>query len=244
MTIQEKTLLQIREHYPKADFGSKKVIEWFSILQSEINLQPNKLLVANSTCSDDVNAIQYPDQAREVLGPFNLGGLDGFPFAGLTGMNAFAHHVPIDGAISIFYGPHIGITKNGELGKIQRVGQDKPSNCCGACRVGLDKLLENKIVTGEISEIDYQQNYLEQILLKQESRIKTSEIPLKEATEVIFEATEKRIRELVLQTKFPCRYVFLYGAIIINSDHDIGAFYEVRTIELIDMEKGTSKKIL
>lgn len=173
-------------------------------------------MVANSTCSDDVNAIQYPDQAREVLGSFNLGGLNGFPFCRFNRNECFCSSRSNRWGNKYFYGPHIGITQNGELRKIQRIGQDKPSNCCGACRAGLDKLLENKIVTGEISEIDYQQNYLEQILLKQESRIKDSEIPLKEATEVIFEATEKRIRELVLQTKFPCRYVFLLVQLLLT----------------------------
>ncbi len=241
---EEKTLAAIRSHYPKADSGTKLVKEWFTILQNELNLPPNKLMVANSVCSDDVNAIQYPKQAREVLGPFNMGGLDGFPFAGVTGMNAFAHHVPSDGALSIFYGPHIGITKEGELGKIYRVGQNEPSNCCGACHAALNKLLDNKIIPNEITDIDYQQNTLEQLLLKEDLRIKSASSPLKEATEVIYESTEKRIRLLVSQTNFPCQYVFLYGAIIINSDYDIGAFYEARTIELINTITGEVKQLL
>jgi len=37
-----------------------------------------------------LNAIEYPERAHEMLGPLKLGGLDGFPFAGLTGMSARA----------------------------------------------------------------------------------------------------------------------------------------------------------
>jgi len=244
MIDQEKIKATIRKHYPKADSGRRLVNEWFNILQDELNLPPNKLMVANSVCSDDVNAIQYPEQAKEVLGPFNMGGLDGFPFAGLTGMNAFAHHVPSDGALSIFYGPHIGITKDGELGKIYRVGQNEPSNCCGACHAALNKLLNNKIIPNEITDIDYQQNTLEQILLPEEDRIRSASYPLKEATEVIYESIEKRIRLLVSKTNFPCQYVFLYGAIVINSDHGIGAFYEARTIELINTTTQEVKQLL
>lgn len=38
-------------------------------------------------------------------------------------MNAFAHHVPEDGAVIIFYAPHIGVTKDGTIGEIGRIGQ-------------------------------------------------------------------------------------------------------------------------
>jgi hypothetical protein len=241
---QETIIATIRNHYPRAEFGSKLVKQWFTILQNELKLPPKKLMVANCVCSDDVNAIQYPEEARETLGPFNMGGLDGFPFAGLTGMNAFAHHVPSDGALSIFYGPHIGITKEGELGKIYRIGQNVSSNCCGACHAALNKLLTDKIILNEITDIDYQQNILEQILLKEETRIRVASSPLKEATEVIFESIEKRIRLLVSQTYFPCKYVFLYGVIILNSDYNIGAFYEVRTIELRNTITGEIKPLL
>src|SRR5258706_2689815 len=244
MIDQEKIIATIREHYPKANSGTRLVTEWFNILQNELGLPPNRLMVANCVCSDDVNEIQYPEQARDTLGPFNMGGLDGFPFAGLTGMGAFAHHVPSDGALSIFYGPHIGITKDGELGKIYRVGQSEPSNCCGACHAALNKLLNNKIIQNEITDIDYQLNTLEQLLLKEDLRIKSAPFPLKEATEVIYESTEKRIRLLVSLTHFPCQFVFLYGVIIINSDFDIGAFYEVRTIELINTTTREVKQLL
>lgn len=40
-------------------------------------------------------------------------------------MGAFASHVPDEGAVSIYYGPHIGITQNGTIGEIHRLGQTK-----------------------------------------------------------------------------------------------------------------------
>ena len=42
---------------------------------------------------------------QDLLGPFKMGGLNGFPFTGLTGMSAFSSHVPDNGAVLIFYGP-------------------------------------------------------------------------------------------------------------------------------------------
>jgi hypothetical protein len=39
-------------------------------------------MLADSVCSDDLNIIQYPARTQEFLGPFKMGGLDGFPFIG------------------------------------------------------------------------------------------------------------------------------------------------------------------
>jgi hypothetical protein len=164
-------------------------------------------MFADSICSDDVNSIQYPIRAQEFLGPFKMGGLNGFPFTGLTGMKAFASHVPDDGAVLIYYGPHIGITKNGILGEIHRIGQSRNSTCCGAAKAALSKLLNDEIIEHQLTEMDYQINVLEQILLKQKSRVLDSDLPIFEATEVIFEAIDQRINELVAATKYNCRYV-------------------------------------
>ena len=79
-------------------------------------------------------------------------------------MRAFASHVPDEGAISIYCGAHIGITKYGTLGEIHRQGQAINSTCCGAARVALNELTNNLITAGNISEMDYQMNTLEQIL--------------------------------------------------------------------------------
>ncbi|WP_222943801.1 hypothetical protein [Pedobacter sp. N36a] len=49
--------------------------------------------------SDIKSGILFPLRSNEFLGPFKLGGLDGFPFAGWSGMGAFASHVPDDGAV-------------------------------------------------------------------------------------------------------------------------------------------------
>lgn len=115
-------------------------------------------MLADSICSDDVNSIEYLPRAYEMLGPFKMGGLDGFPFTGLTGMGAFAGHVPEDGAVFIYYAPHIGICKEGIVGEIHRVGQSKTSGCCGASKAALGKLTRGELVVGHVTELDYQMN--------------------------------------------------------------------------------------
>jgi hypothetical protein len=235
MKKREKLAI-IRQHYPKANTTIDSVNRLIDFVENELDLEPAQVMLADSICSDDVNSIQYPARAHEFLGPFKMGGLNGFPFTGLTGMGAFASHVPDDGAVFVYYGPHVGVSKKGVLGEIHRLGQSHHSGCCGAAKGALAKLLNNEIKQGHITELDYQMNNLEQILLANEERIKKANSPLKEATQVIYEAIDERINKLVAATTYKCRYVILIGAILINSDSDMGSFTETRRFDVIDLK--------
>jgi Limiting CO2-inducible proteins B/C beta carbonyic anhydrases len=234
MKKREKLAI-IRSYYPNAITTIDSVNMLIDFVEETLDLEPAQLMLADSICSDDVNSIQYPARAHEFLGPFKMGGLDGYPFTGLTGMGAFASHVPDEGAVFVYYGPHIGISKNGAIGEIHRFGQTKNTGCCGAAKGALNKLLNNEIVDGKVSELDYQMNTIEQILLKEKARIVAAKIPLQEATEVIYEAIDRRINELVAATKYNCKYVILMGAILINSDSDMGSFTTAKRFDVIDL---------
>ena len=231
----------IHQHYPNANTTIDSVNHFIDFIENELDLEPAQVMMADSICSDDVNSIQYPARIQEFLGPFKMGGLDGFPFTGLTGMGAFASHVPDEGAIAIYYGPHIGITKNGTIGEIHRHGQSKNSGCCGAAKGALSKLTNNLITKGNMTDLDYQMNTIEQILFNAKERILSANIPLKEATEVIYEAIDRRIEELVSVTKYNCKYLLLFGAIHINSDTDMGSFNETRKFDVINLKTGERK---
>lgn len=234
----------IRKWYPQAITTIDSVNKIIDFVETELDLEPNQIMLADSVCSDDVNSIQYPARTQEFLGPFKMGGLDGFPFTGLTGMGAFASHVPDEGAVFIYYGPHIGITKDGTIGEIHRLGQSKNTGCCGAAKGALGKLLNNQITEGNVTELDYQMNTIEQILFRQKDRVISAKTPLFEATEVIYESIDSRINELVEKTKFNCKYVILVGAILINSDSDMGSFTEVKRFDVIDLETNIRKSFL
>lgn len=234
----------IRQHYPNANTTIDSVNNFIDFVESQLDLEPSQVMLADSICSDDVNSIQYPVRTQEFLGPFKMGGLDGFPFTGLTGMGAFASHVPDEGAVAIYYGPHIGITKDGTIGEIHRHGQAKNSGCCGAAKGALNKLTNNLITAGKVTELDYQMNTIEQILFNGSERILSAKFPLKEATEVIYEAIDKRMEELVAGTKYNCKFLILLGAIHINSDSDVGSFNEARKFIVIDLKTGSRTNYL
>ncbi len=232
---KRERLAIIHKWYPKAVTTIDSVNKIIDFVEYELDLEPKQVMLADSVCSDDVNSIQYPARAQEFLGPFKMGGLDGFPFTGLTGMGAFASHVPDEGAVFIYYGPHIGITKDGTIGEIHRIGQSKNSGCCGAAKGALGKLSNNQITAGNITELDYQMNTIEQILFNEKDRVLSAITPLFEATEVMYESIDRRINELVDKTNYNCKYVILVGAILINSDSDMGSFTEIRRFDVLDL---------
>lgn len=242
--LKKKKLEIIRKWYPNAITTIdciNKVIDYF---EGELDIEPSSVMLADSICSDDVNSIQFPYRASEFLGPFKLGGLDGFPFAGLTGMGAFASHIPDDGAVFIYYGPHIGITKSGTIGEIHRFGQSKNSTCCGAAHAAVNKLSEQKIIRGKVEDMDYQMNTIEQIVYNEKENILSAENRMFEATEVIYKAIDKRINELVEKTHYNCHYIVLMGTILINSDSDMGSFTSIKRYDLINLKTGERKSLM
>lgn len=238
------SIATVRKWYPKALTSIDTVNRLLDTIETELGLKPNQLMHADSMCCDDVNAIQYPPRALEMLGPFHLGGLNGFPFAGITGMNAFAHHDPEDEAVIVFYAPHIGITKDGTIGEIHRIGQSENSACCGAAKGALGKLIDEKIIEGNISSLDFQMNTIEQIFLHQKERILNAENQIFEATEVMYEAIDDRIEVLVKETHYPCKYVLLVGAVFINGDKDMGSFCQYKKFDCLNLETGERKSLM
>jgi hypothetical protein len=228
----------VRRHYPNAITTIDAVDRLLDIFKTRFGLPPQQVMLADSICSDDVNSIEYPKRAYQMLGPFKMGGLDGFPFTGLTGMGAFATHVPNDGAVFIYHAPHIGIDRQGALGQILREGQSKTTGCCGACKAALAKLAADNIVPDDVTTLDYQQNTIEQILYRERARVSSAEHPLKEATEVMHEAITARIDLLASKTTYNARYLFLVGGILINSDADEGSFTDIRRAVAIDLKSG------
>ncbi|MEP7276485.1 MAG: hypothetical protein ABI812_09035 [Betaproteobacteria bacterium] len=238
MDTANRTLAVVRNRYPNALSTADTVDRLLDLMRTRLGVTPGRIVLGDSICSDDLNAIEYPPRAYEMLGPFKLGGLDGFPFAGLTGMGAFAHHVPADGAVFLFHGPHIGISKAGETGVLLRPGQSHPSACCGAVSAAIAKLIAGNVAAGEITELDYQQNTIEQILLPHRARIADAASPVVEATEIMYAAIEARIDALAARTTYPCRHLVVMGGVLINSDFDAGSFCCFRRLVHIDQESG------
>lgn len=228
----------IKNWYPKAKTAEAVMEKVFKTVKSDLKLKPKQIVFADSVCSDEVNILQTPEIISKTIGTFKMGGLIGYPFAGLSGLNACAHHVPDGGALMLLYGPHIGITRDGKLGQIYRLGQKKPSACCGAASGALAALKIDMINANENIEIDYQMKVVEKLFLDNSDRIQMAAYPMIESTDVMYEFIEKRIDELVAKASFHCKYVILVGVVVINGDKHEGAFYDLRRFNVLDVSKG------
>lgn len=231
--LQKEFGKAVRTHYPDADDSRDTSIKYLGLLQNGHNMDVSKLLMATSLCSDDMN-IPSTSFFNVILGPFFLGGLGGLPFAGATGMTAFAHHIPDRGGAFIFYGPHIGITLDNELGKMYRPRQEASGACCGALMLALSRFRDPKFKP-ELKEDDYQQTMLEKSLFEYRDEILASKEPEKLITEKAFIKIDDMIHRYLNKTKneFKVDRVALLGGIIINTDYGVDDYFEVRNFEVL-----------
>jgi Limiting CO2-inducible proteins B/C beta carbonyic anhydrases len=232
----------VLNEYPNAETGESVTHKYLNFLEKEYQSDLKKMLFATSLCSDDINV--STDFRKVLARPFTMGGLGGLPYSGLTGMVAFAHHIPDGGDAFIFYAPHIGITDDGELGKMRRPGQSKLTNSCGALMLGLERLQQQNEVYVPINfELDYQQTLLEQTVMPYKQRILEAKNPKKEITEVFYEEIHKKIQLLVKMSKkeFLCKRVFLLGGIIINTSPEFNDMVDVRNFQVINTNEMEEK---
>ena len=110
------------------------------------------IVLAEGICSDDVDAAYlpgniggWPTSINSFLGPFQSGGLAGYPFVGSVGFGAFASHVAttLGGTLFVTSMPHIGVTEDGRSGRMLRRGKADSitDNTCGAVAGAIDQVV-------------------------------------------------------------------------------------------------------
>lgn len=233
--LQRKFDDLVKKQFPGAMDAKDTSIHYLGRMQIEHSIDISKVLMATSVCSDDIN-IPSTTFFNVLFGPFIMGGLGGLPFAGQTGMTAFAHHIPDEGSAFIFYGPHIGVTLDGQLGKMYRPRQEETGNSCGALMLALSRL-QDESYKPTINDDDYQQMKLEESLLPYRDKIMDSSNQQKEITESTYKIIDKKIHEHIKTCKdeFPVNTVTLLGGIIINTDYGLDDYFAPRNFEVIDL---------
>lgn len=230
----------VKKEYPNAKSGDKVTEKYLAYLEKKYGSDLDKMLFATSLCSDDINV--STDFTKVLKRPFTMGGLGGLPCSGITGMVAFGHHIPDEGDAFIFYGPHIGITDEGTLGKMKRPGQQKESNSCGALMLALNRMKRENTYIPIGLDCDHQQIQLERTVMPYKERILKAENQEKEITEVTYENINRQIHFLIdkARDEFLTERIFLLGGIVINTSQDYHDFVDVRNFEVLDIKKGES----
>jgi len=234
--LQRKFEKVVKDYFPNAKDAKDTSIHYLGLMQIGHSIDISKVLMATSVCSDDIN-VPSTTFFNVLFGPFIMGGLGGLPFAGQTGMTAFAHHIPDEGSAFIFYGPHIGITLDGDLGKMYRPRQENTGNSCGALMLALDRLQDGDYAP-VMNDDDYQQMKLEESLLPYREQILGSDNQAKAITEAAYEVINKKVHEHIKSCKdeFHVDKVTLLGGIIINTDYGLDDYFDARNFEVIDIK--------
>lgn len=234
--------------YPNALSGEHAAIKCKDYAVDTCGSVLNKMLFATSVCSDDINV--SADFTPFFTRSFMLGGLGGLPYAGVTGMEAFSQHIPDGGDAFIFYGPHIGITDDGELGKMRRPGQRELTDSCGSLMLALNRMQQTEeIYVPYMKTHDYQQTLLENTLMPFKQAITRASDPKKEITEKAYLEIDKQIHYLVRRSKamFEGKRVFLLGGIIINTSpgyHDYLDVRDFRVFDTMNLQEGKPEALL
>lgn len=195
--------------------------------------------MGQSTCVDDITNTKDKFVQSKIKGPFTFGGLGGLPFTGITGVDAFAHHVPDAGTALLIVAPHIGRSAVEGWGKILRHGQQHSSSCCGALSAALAKLQKNELKTEIPTEDDYQEQIIEQLALRHQNEIITEDEPLVAMTKVISKEGEQRMTAYahhVRETHFA--FVVIVVGVIINTDYQYNDYFWIDHVAVKDLKKN------
>jgi hypothetical protein len=165
---------------------------------------------------------------------FNLGGLGGLPFVGISGMGAFIHHAPVAGKIFIVFGPHVGISDKGVVGQIERVGQTSISTSCGA-GIGAYKAIMGKKGGSDAESYlgtkDFQEEYIIAKLSDRLDPLKGQEQSNESITfltnkmyDLVWEMMRSEINAYTTKDEFwkEVTEVTLLGGIVVNRGHGAG----------------------
>jgi hypothetical protein len=235
--LQRKFDQVVKQFFPAARDAKDTSIYFLGKLQHDYDIDISKVLMATSVCSDDIN-VPSTTFFNVLFGPFTMGGLGGLPFAGQTGMTAFAHHVPDNGTAFIFYGPHIGVTLDGKIGKMYRPRQDKPGHSCGALMLALQRYQQDDSYRPVVSEDDYQQMMLEQSLLERKEEFLNDPNPARRITEITYDNIHRKVHQYVKACKneFHIDRIALLGGIIINTDYGLDDYFDARNFEVLEVK--------
>lgn len=235
--LQRKFDELVKQHFPDAMDAKDTSIHYLGKMHLDHKMDISKVLMATSVCSDDIN-VPSTTFFNVLFGPFILGGLGGLPFTGHTGMISFAQHIPDRGSGFLFYGPHIGITLEGELGKMYRPRQEETGNSCGALMLALSRF-QDATYNPANHEDDYQQYLLEKSLLPYRNDIMSSDNPEISITEAAYQVIHDKIYQYIkdCQTSFKVKKIALLGGIIINTDYGLDDYFAPKNFEVITINE-------
>eukprot|EP00584_Thalassiosira_punctigera_P020282 CAMPEP_0172549820 /NCGR_PEP_ID=MMETSP1067-20121228/21889_1 /TAXON_ID=265564 ORGANISM="Thalassiosira punctigera, Strain Tpunct2005C2" /NCGR_SAMPLE_ID=MMETSP1067 /ASSEMBLY_ACC=CAM_ASM_000444 /LENGTH=305 /DNA_ID=CAMNT_0013337243 /DNA_START=9 /DNA_END=926 /DNA_ORIENTATION=+ len=219
-------------------------------LLEEKGFTPENTLLATSVCADELARV-LEDEFVDIYGTnFNLGGLSGFPFAGNTGWGAMSAHVPDNGFCLTIHGPHVGITKDGVIGKVERSGIALVDNCCGSAIAASNYLQAITDGTADInpriqSFSDFQQGAVQELILPFGKRLGRAENRMRELPYALYDSQEVMVTDIVNTGKASIKQgLAVLGGIQINTAPDQLDYFHPLRFDYFDSDGNVVENML
>lgn len=179
--------------------------------------------LATSLCCDELSRELEEDLSQAFGGHlyFRLGGLAGFPSAGVTGFGAMSEHIPDEGGTNlIVYGPHCGVDALGRVGTVPRKGKVDGGPCCGSAFAAAEYVLHNSRPPSSTDPLERQQTFVVSHLFPFAERVRSASVPMEEVPYCLFEAQDVLMRDVVARGRSRAKNTVplaLLGGIAINT---------------------------
>lgn len=234
----------LQNEYPKA-VSFPALLEKTNAYLDKFGMSPENTLFADAACRDEVNRKSMELFSNHWGEQFELSGLGGYPCAGKTGLTAYSHHVPENGSLFILFGPHIGISGEGSLGKVDRAGRPAPGAACGALYSFLGKIQENADYTPGFDALDAEQYMLETRLEPHSSSFLAADNAIKTMVETMTDDSHNLLQELLEAIGYD-QQVVLLGGIMINTPLAEDDYFAPRFATVLNKghEKGSTENWL
>ena len=229
----------VKSNFPGA-ISNKDLAKKVKKILAKKGFTPENTLLATSVCADELARV-LEDEFIDIYGTnFNLGGLSGFPFAGNTGWGAMSAHVPDNGYCLTIHGPHVGITKDGQIGKVERSGIALVDSCCGSAIAASNYL--SCIVDGSCpvdSNIqtfsDFQQGAVQELILPFGKRLSSAKNRMKELPYALYDSQDVMVTDIVNTGKGSIKKgLAVLGGIQINTGPDTDDYFHPLKFDYYD----------
>ncbi|KAL7458764.1 hypothetical protein ACHAWC_010451 [Mediolabrus comicus] len=239
----------VKSNFPGAISNRELETKVAAILESK-GFTPANTLLCTSLCCDEL-ARNLEDDLNKVYGHnFNLGGLSGFPFAGNTGFGAMSAHVPDDGFCLLVHGPHVGISKDGVVGKVERSGIALVDNCCGSA-IAASNYLKGitdggaKITTKLQQFSDFQQGAVQELILPFGKRLNDADNRMKELPYALYDSQDILVRDIINGGKGGIKKgLALLSGIQINTGPDTQDYFHPLRFDYYDSDGNVVESML
>ena len=239
----------VKKNFPGAVSNNELATRVVELLE-EKGFNPSNTLLCTSLCADELARV-LEDEFVEIYGNnFNLGGLSGFPFAGNTGWGAMSAHVPDNGYCLVIHGPHVGITKDGVIGKVERSGIELVDNCCGSAIAASNYLKGitdgGANITPKLQQFsDFQQGAVQELILPFGKRLSRADDRMRELPYALYDSQEVLVNDIVNTGKGSIKKgLAVLGGIQINTAPDTLDYFHPLQFNYYDSDGNLVENML